>query len=259
MKKILLSLAVVLGMAAMANAQDYKHSVGAVVGNMYGVSYKGFIFGVDGLALQADLGVKLSNFGKNFTQTTKVDQTIDGTSQAGFPVSATTSYPVSGAVNPPSYDYFTFELNPNIVYQMAIKEFGFGKLSWYAGGGISLGMMKAGASGKYYWDDKGAAHNFWWAMSQRIDHYNSITGAKEGTEEYVPSQFKFGFNAVAGLELSLSNAPIVLGFDFRPGYGLGAFSTSDKATTALGEVKDKTSCTTSFFDWTLAASVRYRF
>ena len=38
---------------------SYTHRIGGMVGNMFGASYKGFIFGVDGLALQADLAVKL--------------------------------------------------------------------------------------------------------------------------------------------------------------------------------------------------------
>ena len=61
MKKTLLAAALLLG-ALTVSAQDYKHSIGATVGSMYGVSYKGFIFGVEGLALQADLGVKLGNY-----------------------------------------------------------------------------------------------------------------------------------------------------------------------------------------------------
>ena len=251
MKKTLLAAALLLS-ALTISAQDYTHSVGVTVGNMYGVSYKGFIFGVDGLALQADLGVKLSNMGKKITQTVKYDYQEDGKSQPGFPVTNTASVKYDNSI-----DYLTFELNPNIVYQMAIADFNFGKLSWYAGGGISLGLLKATAHGDFYYDDKGNKHNSWWAMS-RVDEVPDGNGGTK-KEARVPAQFKFGFNAVAGLELNLNNAPIVIGLDFRPGYGLGAYTDKDEYTSGGVKYTDKYSFTSSFFDWTLAASVRYRF
>ena len=249
MKKTLLAAALLLG-ALTVSAQDYKHSIGATVGSMYGVSYKGFIFGVEGLALQADLGVKLGNYGKTYTLHYKGDYTVDGTSAPGYPVSAT--YTGKRAW---SQDYFTFELNPNVVYQKPIAELSFGKLSWYAGAGISIGMLKSATHGDYY-DSKGNKHNSWWAMSQTVDTYNSITGDKE-TKALIPAEFKFGFNAIGGVELKLNSAPIVIGFDFRPGYGLSYYNDTEKGTVAGKEYKDISKYTTSFFDWTLAASVRY--
>ena len=53
---------------------------------------------------------------------------------------------------------------------------------------------------------------------------------------------KFGIKAVAGLAYEIPTAPIVLAFDFRPGYGMmfnggGAFH---------------------YFDWNLAFAVRYK-
>ena len=171
MKKILSVLAAVLVAGGMM-AADYTHSVGGVVGGMYGASYKGFIFGVDGLALQADLAVRLTEAA-----------TKDG-----------------------SLGVYTFEANPNVVYQQPIKSWGFGSLDWYAGGGLSLGLMNS----------------------------LSVTNNAMG---------KFGINALAGLEIDFSEQPLALGFDFRPGYGLGFNKDWNM----------------SFFDWALAASLRYRF
>lgn len=53
---------------------------------------------------------------------------------------------------------------------------------------------------------------------------------------------KFGVKAVAGLAYEIPSAPIVLAFDFRPGYGM-------LFNTAYGG---------SFFDWNLALAVRYK-
>ena len=58
MKKYILSALVCLCTLALS-AQDYKNSIGGMVGSMYGVSYKGFVLGVEHLALQGDLGVRL--------------------------------------------------------------------------------------------------------------------------------------------------------------------------------------------------------
>ena len=54
---------------------------------------------------------------------------------------------------------------------------------------------------------------------------------------------KFGVNSMVGVAYALE--PIVLAFDFRPGYGLG--------------FKDGNSAHFSFFDWKLAIAVRYCF
>lgn len=58
MKKYI-SLALLCFAPLCLSAQNYKHSIGGTVGSMYGVSYKGFILGVEHLALQGDLGVRL--------------------------------------------------------------------------------------------------------------------------------------------------------------------------------------------------------
>lgn len=166
-------------------AAYYTHSVGAVVGGMNGASYKGFILGRDGLALQTDLVVGLT-------------QAAGAMSYQGF---SSTGH---------SHGLYSFEANPNVVYQQAIKEFSWGDLDWFVGGGASLGMAQ-----------------FLSTMSSGVD----------GT------MGKFGFNAMAGLEIGFTEAPLSLGFDFRPGYGL-AF---------------KRDLAYNYFDWRLAVSLRYCF
>ena len=54
---------------------------------------------------------------------------------------------------------------------------------------------------------------------------------------------KFGINAISGLQYDLSNVPLALAFDFRPGYGC-SFRGGNTA---------------HFFDWKIAVAVRYRF
>jgi hypothetical protein len=54
---------------------------------------------------------------------------------------------------------------------------------------------------------------------------------------------KWGINAIAGVELGLDDAPLAISLDFRPGYGMAFVENG----------------TVSFFDWTIAASVRYTF
>ncbi len=189
---------------AFVNAQNYKHSIGVTAGGLNGVSYKGFIFGIEGLALQADLGVRVSVLGPRVVSKYKYS---DGE-----------SYKFVGKWDK-AYMYFTFEANPNIVYQSSIHKWASVSLDWIAGGGLSLGLMR----------DKGTT----------LGKYTEVGG-------------KFGLNAFGGLELGLKKVPIAVGLDFRPGYGLGFWRHKSDFGFSSKE-------TLSFFDWTLAASVRYCF
>jgi len=209
MKKTIFAVALLLCSLAIS-AQEYTHSIGVNVGSMYGVTYKGFIFGVDGLALQADLGVRLG-----------------ATSRA---VSGNTYYKSKGEKEHFTYNklgvdpvYFTFEANPNIVYQSNIGAWDFGSLSWFAGGGVSLGLMKLSDT---------------WGHISNSD----VTG-------------KFGLNAIGGLELCFTGAPLALSFDFRPGYGLQFDSDSETIKGVKIEKRDNM----SFFDWGLVLGLRYCF
>ncbi|MBQ9523181.1 MAG: hypothetical protein IJR74_05110 [Paludibacteraceae bacterium] len=240
MKKTILAAVMLFGALTMS-AQSYEHSLGVSVGNLFGVSYKGFFFGVEGLGMQIDLGCKLSNWGTHYSVNFKYEETIMGKTESR---SETETHPTDMEKEMKdanlSMNYFTFEVNPNIVYNLPVHSGSYGSLAFCAGGGISLGMMKSGSADSKAYGGKG----FWWAMSHTQE------GA-DGKEAIIKPAFKFGINALVGLELDLNAAPIVIGFDFRPGYGMGYLKTSNEVM--------KESAITNFFDWTLAAAVRYKF
>ena len=104
-------------------------------------------------------------------------------------------------------DHFDFMLNPNFLYHFDVAS----GLKVYTGGGCGIGMM--GSLVTYY--------------GQR----GGVLG-------------KFGLNAVVGLAYEVPSVPLVLAFDFRPGYGLG-FATADDAHYSM-------------FDWHMGFAVRYK-
>ena len=184
--KVLLASILLLSMAAVSYAQPYKGGIGIVTGNMYGV--QGKLFLTPKLALQADLAWKIGIYPYSYHDFVAI----------GMP---------------------DFELNPNLLYQSNIKEWGWGQLDWFAGGGISLGCA--------YW---------------QIYNYDVSSGG------YV-FVGKFGVNAIGGVELSLSKIPLAFAVDLRPGYGLlfdryNPISYFDWAATAsvrycFGQTKGK--------------------
>lgn len=101
--------------------------------------------------------------------------------------------------------FYDFTLNPNVAYHFDLPE----NFQLYAGGGLNLGLV---------------------SYIENTDP-QGISG-------------KFGINALAGVAYNFADYPIVLAFDFRPGYGLG-FTKSDAAHL-------------SFFDWKIAVAVRYK-
>ena len=122
MKKLLLAAVLLLGTITMS-AANYTNSVGGTAGTMYGFTYKGFVFGVDGLALQLDLGLNLPALaGKMIMKTGNNKMKYDF---------------MFG-------DFLEFQLNPNFVYQSEISSWGWGSLDWFIGGGLSLGFEQAG-------------------------------------------------------------------------------------------------------------------
>ena len=151
---VLMMSILLLSMAMVSYAQPYKGGVGVVAGTMEGV--QGKLFLTPKLALQADLAWKFGVYPFGY--------------QGNF-----------------FSDYMSdFELNPNLLYQSNIKEWGWGQLDWFAGGGLSLGCAFSG---------NGYGYGY------------AVVG-------------KFGINAIGGVELSLSKIPLAFAFDFRPGYGL---------------------------------------
>lgn len=174
MKKVIL-FAALFAFAVGASAQDYRASIGANVGTFYGASFKGFI--TNNLAIQADLGVNLTRTHGG------IDVHYNGQS----------SHVGSGEM-----DFYTFEANPNVLYQAQITSFSAGTLSWFAGGGLSLGFLNG------------------------FNHSDPT--------------FKMGFNGMGGVELKLAAAPLALSFDFRPGYGMGI--DSEGGATAVTSFLD---------------------
>ena len=189
MKKFIISLICLFVCCTLTlNAQaPYNHSIGVVVGNMYGLSYKTFL--TDNISLSVDLAVKIcpTLFKEDFL----------------------------GEDYAESVNIFDFEANPNIMYEKNITK----GLYWFAGGGVSLGYDFARG----------------W----------SFLGLME--TEYC-KQGKYGVNAIGGLEYKF-NVPLVLQFDFRPGYGMTFYQYGKKKKWA----------TEHYFHWGLGVSVRYTF
>ncbi len=163
MKRRLFALLCACACVIGASAHDYDHSIGGTVGSLYGVSYKGFFApaGDKGsIGIIGDLGVHLIATAGPRYMIPDVEPEIYST----------------------TYTFFTFELNPNVVYQSEIAEFDTGRVDWFAGIGTSMGL------------------------SSGFDTRNGVGG-------------KFGMNAIGGAEV-VFDAPVNLSLDFRPGYGL---------------------------------------
>lgn len=213
MKKLTLFAALLLG-ALTVNAGDYKHSIGVNVGNQYGVSYKAFLFDNENLALQLDLGVRLEQ-----TSGSMKDKYGNLSNKYKFK----------------DGNIYTFEVNPNVLYQKEFFSFDGGKLSWFAGGGISLGLMGQYGSARMKSDNG----SIYWYYNRWIVDEN---GAKT-------VYGKFGFNAIGGVELKFTKIPLAISCDFRPGYGLGFWGKKVNGT--------KLNSTLHFFDYEIAVGVRY--
>lgn len=180
MKKVLFGAAMLI-IAISVSAQSYKASLGVNVGSFNGLSYKGFL--TDHLVLQVDLGVN-----------------IEGTyGQVDF-------YTNEGVVGNTHgvQSFYTCEINPNLMYQSEIKSSDAGTLSWYAGGGLSAGLMN----------------------NLNIKRSHPV--------------FKWGLNGIGGIEFQLAKAPVAFSFDIRPGYGMSTYSikTIDGRTTAVNSFLD---------------------
>lgn len=120
MKKLnyVIVLTLLMGISGISklNAQSpYEMSIGGILGNMNGASFKMFLSG--NLALQADLGFKFHSF---------LDNRIH-------------PYPGYPHGYRPLFQFWTIEVNPNLVYQGNIYKWNVGHLQWFAGGGLSIG------------------------------------------------------------------------------------------------------------------------
>lgn len=232
MKKYFFLAAMMLSALCMG-AQVYQHSVGVNVGGINGLSYKGFIGSNEHLFITADLGVKLSQT-QGVAGTYSYYNTFSGGVESD-----------KGHFSSPNYKmlYWTLEANPNMGYQGEIADFGAGTICWFAGGGISLGMLQTA---------EGTGSRAWKNMKILRDEYK-----KDSNRYPYPYNFKMGVNALIGMELCLKRAPINIGIDFRPGWG--EYFWRYKYSNAYYHETDNEKYSYAFFDWGLAASIRYRF
>lgn len=272
MKRVLL-LAVAAVAALSMFAQDYKHSAGLVVGSLDGLSYKYFIS--DELAIQADLGFQLgATSGNLFTSSSYAKDEYKNESKFNLGTDA---------------NFWSFQLAPNFVWQKNITSFDWASLDFFVGGGISIGYAKLTkakvtslksvssdyANNKEVYRSEIAYNkkSYKYAVYEDGKEVYKYEGELEEPfdgEDYdfesLDADFgKFGVNAIAGVELALKGAPITIGIDFRPGYGLlfashnEDYKKTQEVAKEFGYEYSETAPVYHFFDWTLAATVRYTF
>ena len=105
--------------------------------------------------------------------------------------------------------FYDFTVNPNAMYHWELPM----NFKVYAGGGASFGLVSP-----------------------------LENTASEGING------KFGLNAIGGVSYDFDAVPLVIAFDFRPGYGLAFW----------GEKNYRDSGSLSYFDWKIAVAVRYK-
>jgi len=134
--------------------------------------------------------------------------------------------------NANQFTYWTFVGNPNFIYQAPIADYEQFSSHWFAGGGVSFGMMQV-----FEFPDFGMK---------------------------TPYGFKVGANALLGFELCFKNTPLNLSFDFRPGWGcyMKPINMGEMNYTYQGEERVQNPAMAymdfSFFDWSAGISLRYR-
>lgn len=259
MKKLTFVAAMLLS-ATIVCAGAYKHSIGVTVGSQYGVEYKTFVG--EHFVVAADLGVQL---GATKGMTEIISFSNPDAQKAYEKVnesSITVGYKLAS---------WAFQGAANFAYQGTIADFSAGTLDWFAGGGLSLGVMQGQVYGKYKGSYPGnmktgaevkTVGDAWKAMADTREVYKKSDDPKEDFGSKNPYEFKLGLNAYAGVEFALKSVPLVFGMDFRPGLGLGMKNFSD-ATVFDPETFTNYECnqlmSIAFFDWALNASIRYYF
>ncbi len=259
MKKLTFVAAMLLS-ATIVCAGAYKHSIGVTVGSQYGVEYKTFVG--EHFVVAADLGVQL---GATKNITTNVTFSNPDAQKAYEKLNK------SSQTLDVKLAYWAFQGAANFAYQGTIKDFSAGTLDWFAGGGVSVGLMQGQEYGKY----KGSypvnmktgkeiktVGDAWKAMADTREVYKKSDDPKEEFGSKNPYEFKLGLNAYVGAEFALKSVPLVFGLDFRPGLGLGMKSYGDATVTDF-ETMTNYECnelmSIAFFDWALNASIRYYF
>lgn len=273
MKRILLlSVAVITALSVFA--QNYKQSAGLVLGSLEGISYKTFVS--DNLAVQVDLGLGLvATSGNAFTSSTYAEDIYKDKNKINLNADA---------------GLLSFQLAPNFVWQKNIASFDWANLDLFVGGGITIGYAKfiqfkatSIKSTEYSYENNKEVYRSEAIITKTSYEYANYIDGKEisrnkieleeqselDDEDYsnqLGGDFgKFGINAIAGVELALKGAPITLGIDFRPGYGV-MFTGHDEDYKKVQEMAEKyeyeyseTAPIYNFFDWSLAVTVRYTF
>ena len=263
-------LAALLLSALTISARPYQHSVGINVGGMNGISYKGYVRSSEHFVVIADLNTTLSATKGCLMSQSWLNKDIEDYQKTENPAyKSSESYPNQKFV------YWTFQGAANFVYQGDIADWSAASLHWFAGGGLSMGMMQ----GQAYGDDMGTYYinmktgkeiknvgDAWDAMKDTRKVYQDMSSEKKdeaGTKN--PYFFKFGLNAIAGLEVCFKGAPLNLSFDFRPGYGeaIKMYTYPEfgyvKGGLLTFEKNAKRLVGNAFFDWTMGLSLRYRF
>jgi hypothetical protein len=284
MKKNLLVAAMLL-CALTISARPYTHSIGVNVGNIYGVSYKGYVS--ENLVVIADLNVKLgASKGYSWATSYSDKDYQKQLKDAGYKLSGTDK-DLMGKSYP--FAYWTFEANPNFAYQGLIANAGFASIHWFAGAGISLGCGQyahygykrpkssgdsfsmedlEGLEDYFVASRKGSASSYggvsvetvtlgmaYKDMADARDNYNELDSDHKKYAEN-PIGMKLGLNAIGGVEFCFKGAPLALSVDFRPGWG--EFISFQKYP--MDNDKDCLKVTgAAFFDWALGASLRYCF
>ncbi len=135
-----------------------------------------------------------------------------------------------------------FDFNPNVLYQMPIKTFKTCKLDFFVGGGITLGYADVDAG---WYSDSHLCGNtsYYYSNSYMRDNFSS---------------FVWGLNGMLGLEFSLA-IPMTIEFDFRPGYGLWNGRGHDECDSWNCTYDESASVIDSFFDWSVNATISYKF
>ena len=274
MKKNLLVAAMLL-CALTISARPYTHSIGVNVGNIYGVSYKGYVS--ENLVVIADLNVKLgASKGYAWSQSWSDKDYQKQMKDANVKMSGSET---------DKFAYWTFEANPNIAYQGLIANAGFASIHWFAGAGISLGCGQYATYGYKRpktdggdWGDLGDwevagrkdyAPSYggvsvetvtlgmaWKDMADARDNYNKLDSDQKKYAEN-PIGMKLGLNAIGGVAFCFKGAPLALSVDFRPGWG--EFISFSKVKMSHNGKDCLHVQSAAFFDWALGTSLRYRF
>ena len=258
MKKSFFLAALLLSVLTIS-ARPYQHSVGVNVGGMNGISYKGYVQSSEHFVVIADLNTTVSASKGILMSQSWTNKDIED-----FQKTVDPDYKSSKSFPDYKFVYWTFQGAANFVYQGDVADWSAASMHWFAGGGLSMGMIQFGLYGDKH--HSGSMSDGWKAMKDERKAYKDMSSEEKdeaGTKN--PYSFKFGLNAIAGIEVCFKGAPLNLSFDFRPGYGeaIKMYTYPEfgylKGGMQAIEKNAKQLTGIAFFDWTMGLSLRYRF